>query len=234
MNNINLLKGLRKIAVLGVATLVLSACLNSNKDPEITPVAGVAFYDASTVGAGHALFVGNTGISTIKPGQASLYIPLTVANHTFSVTDYTRKKVLYQKQHLLDEGKFYSMFIADRPEQKDSIDVLFKHDDLPVYSETKAKVRFVQLSPQGKLTLTVNNQDLFMDQPFKSITDFIDVDAGAATFSVKKQSGGDAIAKGEGITLVAKNYYTVFVGGYEGETGDKEMRVKVNVALLQQ
>lgn len=88
----------------------------------------------------------------------------------------------------LKEETYQTLFIAG---ENSALTSLFTEDDLSDPPAGKAKIRFVNLSPDsGEQTLAIKaGSDLFTDQPFKSATEFITIDPGTYDLQLKNATG---------------------------------------------
>lgn len=95
---------------------------------------------------------------------------------------------LHELELKLTSGSYYSLFIGGK---KESLTSLLIEDDLTKPSVGKAKIRFVNLSPDAPaLDFNITqNTSLVSNKKFKDYTSFQEVDAGTYEASIKSHSG---------------------------------------------
>jgi hypothetical protein len=107
--------------------------------------------------------------------------------------------------------KYYTLFFAG-PNQSPTL--VFAEDDLFPPATGKAKLRFINLSPDSPaLDLTTKNgATLFGARNYKSVSDFIEIDP--ATYSFQLKAGtSTAVAELINIPIDAGKIYTIWAAG---------------------
>jgi hypothetical protein len=134
------------------------------------------------------------------PNQASFY------------SRGTTTAPIYSSTINLTQGKFYSLFLTGL--QTDSLTSLLTEDDLTQPATGKAKLRFINLSPDaGVLDFAIVPGSLFTSQKnFKEYTSFSEVDPGtySATFT---SSTGNSVNYNFDLKLDPGLIYTVWARG---------------------
>ena len=135
--------------------------------------------------------------------------------------DYPNARPLVQKSVNLIPGKFYSLYVVGY----DETEVLFTEDNLTDPVAGKAKIRFINLSPDAPaLDFEVNagTGDPFRvdGKVFKETTDFATIDGGVAyTVNFIAHNSEDVLHTFE-FTPETGMIYTVWVKGLIDNTGD--------------
>ncbi|MEJ5962592.1 DUF4397 domain-containing protein [Pedobacter immunditicola] len=125
----------------------------------------------------------------------------------------------------LETDKYYSLFITGQS----PLSLLITEDDLTAPATGKAKIRFIQLSPNaGELALGVKGEEeLFPEQEFKAVSAFISIDPAQYILEIKDDDG-DALTEST-VTIAAGKIYTVWAGGLLEGTGNSAMVIQVSV-----
>ena len=114
----------------------------------------------------------------------------------------------------LENEKAYSIFVVD---EFTNAGLLILNDNSEAPASGKAKVRFVNLSPDGEaVLLKVKSESaaLTEEKSFKEATDFFEVDANTFDFEVIGSSNSEAKLHVPGVELQEGWFYTILVRGY--------------------
>lgn len=206
----------------GIVLLVASGCKLDNEEP-LPPAAYVSLYQASPnspdlniildtkVIASSFEYADHTGYLRFFSGQRKLQFGPTGASNI--VVDTTMK---------FEDAKAYSVFVVDTYEKAD---LLVLNDDITGPGEGKAKVRFLNLSPDAPevdLVVTDTGTPLFTGKAFKETSDFVEVDAKKWGFSVKLASGAEVLLSMPNAILMEGWSYTIVVRGYKTPPGGSD------------
>lgn len=118
---------------------------------------------------------------------------------------------LHEVELKLISGNYYSLFIGGK---KESLTSLLIEDDLAKPLEGKAKIRFVNLSPDAPaldFNITANTT-LASNKKFKEYTAFQEIDAGSYDASIKSHSG-NSIDLPIDLELKDGKIYTIWAKG---------------------
>ncbi|MBC7565410.1 MAG: DUF4397 domain-containing protein [Pedobacter sp.] len=110
---------------------------------------------------------------------------------------------------------------------------MFLEDDLAKPANGKAKVRFVNLSPDApalNLSITGKETDLVTNKLFKEYSTFTEMDAAEkVTFNVKNKDTGALETSIADVKVDAGGIYTIWVKGLKSDTDS----TKLGVAIFQ-
>ncbi|GAB3919818.1 DUF4397 domain-containing protein [Mucilaginibacter myungsuensis] len=149
--------------------------------------------------------VGVTG--SVGTGNASSYINAFAGEQQVTVQSGAGT-VLARVSNQLDANSYYSFYLTGVSGSYSLFPVL---DDVAAVSG-KAKVRFVQTSSQlNSANLSAGSTSLFTAQPFKAITNSVEVAPGAYTFNLSNGVTAITLASSQSVTLTSGKNYTVFV-----------------------
>lgn len=124
-------------------------------------------------------------------------------------TSFTFKQNTYHTIFIVGENSSVSGFLTD--------------DDLSNPPSGKAKVRFVNVSPDsGGLFLGLKNSTtVFPEQSFKSASQFITLDPGVYDLQIKTGTGTVLVEKN--VTVVAGSIYTAWAKGLRAGTSNSPL-----------
>lgn len=207
-----------------IAALALSAVMVScSKDKNIVqqPISILNVIHASPTAEKLDFYVdnrkGNDQVSNMdfKYTDKTGYLQLFPGARNFTITKKgTTSPVVVTEKLSLDEQAGYSLFIIDKLE---TAKLLLLKDDLTLPVEGKARIRFVNLSPDaGAVDLAIEGKEgnLFTNKAFKEFSTFENIDAAnKVTFKVKDKTTGDVIATLADVKIDSKRIYTIWVKG---------------------
>lgn len=205
-------------ALLGL-TLFISACKKDWGDSDSVTVAGIGFVHASP-GTGALDFIvdnqrANTKAFTYTNDLG--YFGAYPGTRLFGIVKKDSTRYLTTSNVTLRSGLFYSAFVIDvLPAPK----ILVVEDDLKAPETDKAKVRFINLSPDAPaLDLAVVGKDvaLFTAKAFKESTPFISIDpSDSYTFQIKE--GANVTATLPATKIEKGKIYTLWAKGLKSKT----------------
>ena len=202
-----------------IALIILSASLMScMKNQDYTPIeiAGLSVIHASPTTEQLNVYADNnlTTAGEFSFGTKLDYVNAYAGSRTFTVTRKGSTTALNSARFTLDKEVGYSLFVIDKLE---SIKLLFLKDDLAKPTAGKAKIRFVNLSPDASaLNLAIGGQttDLFTNKIFKEYTTFDEITAAdKVTFNVKNNATGEIEATLAGVKIEDGKIYTIYAKG---------------------
>jgi hypothetical protein len=143
----------------------------------------------------------------------------------FDATVGGSTSVLATSQINLASNKYHSLFFAGLNQ---SPVIVFTQDDLFDPPAGKAKIRFIQLSPDAPaLDLVIKaGPALFAGKSFKSISDFINIDPAVYTFQLKSGTSA-SLAEILNVPIDAGKIYTVWAGGSVSASGPTALSIQV-------
>ncbi|WP_199118635.1 DUF4397 domain-containing protein [Pedobacter sp. ASV28] len=219
------------IAAVALSTGLFS-CSKLDKDYEPIQVSGLSIIQASPTLEKLDVYVDNTKATGLdfSFGDKTDYLSAYSGNRVFNVTKKGNSNSLKGAQATLKPQIGYSLFVIDKLE---NINFLLLEDDLSKPATGKAKIRFVNLSPDaGALNLSINGatSDLFTNKLFKEYTTFQDIDpAEQMTFNVKDQATGTVVTVLANVKIEVGKVYTLYAKGLKANTDDTKFGATVFV-----
>lgn len=219
------------IAAIALTSLLGSCMKHEDFTPQ--PVAGLSIIQASPTTEKLDFFVGST-----KPSQAVGlsytdkvdYLNLLPGNRQLGVTKKGEQTPLKSESFIIDANFGYSAFIVD---QLEDISILLLKDDLTQPETGKARIRFVNLSPDApalNLAIADKETDLFTNKLFKEYSTFESIDAAEkVTFNLKDKETGEVEATLADVKIESGRIYTIWVKGLKAATDD----TKIGLAIFQ-
>ncbi|MCZ4245023.1 DUF4397 domain-containing protein [Pedobacter punctiformis] len=210
-------------------TLFFSSCKKDWNNSDPIEAAGIGFVHASP-GAGALDFIVdnsrvNNKIFTYTNDMG--YFAAYPGSRLIGVTKKDSLKYLTTTTATFKSGKFYSIFVIDTL-KKNSILVL--EDDLTAPETDKAKIRFVNLSPDAPaLDLAIQGQPaLFATKAYKEFTSFVAVaPSDNYTFEVKESANPGAKTTLEAVKIEKGKIYTIWAKGLKSKTDSTKFGLKV-------
>jgi len=214
--------------LLSLTVFFLASCKKNNVDN--TPQPDIAAFNVVNAAPGQTSFnfaldnqiVNGPALTFTDPTG---YISAYTGTRKFDVTLGGTTQSVLTDTLILEKDKYYSVFITGQS----SLSTLITEDDVTTPATGKAKIRFIQLSPDaGSLSLGIKGETpLFPAQAFKTASAFIAIDPAQYIMEIKND-GGNALTESN-ITIAAGRIYTVWAGGLLQGTGNSAMIIQVNV-----
>jgi hypothetical protein len=203
----------------GALTILLAGCkLDETDSPDLPPVAYVSLYNASPNSPGLSIVVDQRVINNYSFDYADHtgYLRFFTGDRKVAFGPYGASNVIADTTVRFEDGKAYSVFVVDNYNQPD---VLVLSDETPTPASGKAKVRFLNLSPDApdvNLAVTGNETPLFSGQSFKETSEFMEVDAKEYDFQVKLASGNNDVLLSVPDAVLQEGWtYTILVRGFQ-------------------
>lgn len=216
------------IAAIAVTTL-LGSCMKDDEVRPQQPVAGLSIIQASPTTENLDVYVDATRAVLDLPYAKKIdYLNLYPGNRKLSIKKTGSQTDLLAQELTLKDYIGYSLFVIDKLE---TVKFLFLEDDLAAPATGKAKVRFVNLSPDApalNLAIAGKETDLVTNKLFKEYSTFIEIDAAEkVTFNVKNKETGAPETSIADVKVQAGGIYTIWVKGLKSATDDKKLGVAV-------
>lgn len=200
-------------------TLFFSACKKDWENSEPITVAGIGFVHASP-GTGAIDFIVDRQRANNKDFTYTKdlgYYGAYPGTRLFGITKKDSIKYLATADVTLQSGLFYSAFVVDvLPSPK----ILVVQDDLTAPATGKAKIRFINLSPDAPaLDLAVEGTSaaLVAGKAYKEASAFISIDPSASyNFQIKESNAITATLPATKIE--AGKIYTLWAKGLKSKT----------------
>jgi hypothetical protein len=211
----------------------LLSCSKMDNNYEPVQVSGINFIQASPTTELLDIYIDNTranGSTDFEFGDKIGYLSAFSGNRAFNVTKKNNLNSLKSLQYTLKPNLGYSIFVVNTLA---NIELLMLEDDLVKPAAGKAKIRFVNLSPDGgALSLNVNGAatDLVTNKAFKEFSAFEVVDAAeSVNFNIKNTTGGAIDATITNIKIEDGKVYTVYAKGLKANNDDTKFSAKIFV-----
>jgi len=215
---------MKKLIRAGMALLWACASLvfiigcdpDGDENVQPSPVSYVSLYNASPNAPELDIVVDDRQINTY---------PFEYSDHTGYLTFYTGDRnlkfgpfgasnIVVDTTVTLEDEKTYSIFVVD---EFTNASLLILNDNSEAPASGKAKVRFINLSPDGEavlLRVKGESTSLTEEESFKEATDFFEVDAKTFDFEVISASNSEAKLQIPSVELQEGWFYTILVRGY--------------------
>lgn len=214
-------------------SLGLVSCSKLDNNYEPIQVSGLNVIQASPTTELLDVYVDNSKTNQnvdFEFGNKIGYLSAYSGNRVFNVTKKNNLTSLKSLQYTLKPQLGYSLFVANTLE---NIELLMLEDNLEKPAAGKAKIRFVNLSPDGgALSLNVNGAatDLATNKAFKEFSTFEAVDAAeSTTLNIKNATSGAVETTLTGVKLEDGKIYTVYAKGLKANAGDTGFAAKMFV-----
>jgi uncharacterized protein DUF4397 len=221
MSNKTIYQLLKRTAFFSGLTLILASCHKDDHRSNSTGVADLTVVHASPGMAAYdvALNGRRLNASPFAYGNYYNYGLVPAGNAEFKISLSGTSLVATKDVFSLKPSSAYSLYIADLPSK---VSLLLTKDDLSFPAMGKAKLRFVNLNPDaGSLNLTIlgDTTKLFAKVPFKSTTDFMQVEPSTGIgFALTDSTGSDILAASSKYRIDEGRIYTVVAKGAKSVT----------------
>lgn len=222
------IKALFAMAALSVAMVSCSKDID-NYTPQ--PISGLSIYQASPTTEKLDILVGSTKAneSDFSFGNKLEYLNVYSGERQVTLRKKGTEANLITEKLSFEPQVGYSLFVVDNLA---SVKFLMLKDDLTKPASGKARVRFVNLSPDGgalNLNIEGKDTDVFTNKLFKEYSTFENIDAAdKVTFNVKNTAGGTLAAKIQDVKIESGKVYTIWVKGLKATTDETKISVAVS------
>jgi len=226
--------GISWMLICASLVFVLSCDPNDGEQIQPSPVAYVSIYNASPDAPDLNIMVDNRQLNTypFEYSDNTGYLRFYTGDRNLKFGPYQASNAVVDTTVTLENEKAYSIFVVD-DFTKASLLVLNDNSEAPAAG--KAKVRFVNLSPDGsavQLKVKGESTSLTQDEGFKGATDYFEVDAKTFDFEVVSPDATMAKLEIPSVELQEGWFYTILVKGYTtppaGNTNVLSAEVLVN------
>lgn len=195
--------------------MLLASCLDDdNAQPQPIPVAYVSIYHESPNAPQLDVFVDNRPINTLEFTDYTDYLNFYTGDRNFKINPFNASNALVDTTINFVDGAFYSLFIVNNIS---NVETLVVRDSASTPASGKAKVRFINLSPDAPaldVTPGENETPLFASQSFKQPSAFTEVNAENSSFDVKATGNTDVLVSVSDINLQPGRFYTIITRGF--------------------
>ncbi len=220
------LRYLKLMVVFSLSLVFLSSCLKdlSNDGPQ--DAAALNVVNASPGPLVINFFLNNNLVNGPSLGysQESRYVMTTSGSKKFDAATGGTFNSLVADTINLERDKYYSLFVTG---QNNALSTFLTEDDLSLPPGGKAKIRFINLSPDGgNFALTVKGgATLFSGQSFKTASAFKVIDPAVYMFELK--SSESAVEHEASLDVAAGKIYTVWAGGLKDGVDELDLRLLI-------
>lgn len=214
---------IKTVLVAMAVTIGLSSC-SKKSDNQPVYLSALSIINASPTTQNLDFYVDNTkGTPTAFAfGEKTDYLNAYPGQRQLTVTKEGELTALKSESFILKQQVFYSLFIVNKLE---SVEILTLEDDLTKPDVGKAKIRFVNLSPDGgsmDLAIAGKEDKLVVDKAFRGYSPFQNIDAAdKVTFNVINSVTGNIEASLVDLQVEVGKFYTVWVKGLKDSTTDE-------------
>ena len=170
--------------------LGFSSCLKDNDFDENNVLSGLTVIHGAPDTSAFDFVLNRQLVGTnVGFGKRILYFTVYPGNNLASFYKVnTNRNAMYEQPINLTKGEYHSLFLAGS--DTDTLSSLLLRDDLSKPSAGKAKVRFLNLSPNaGKIDFSIVEDSLFASKKgFKQYTDYHEVPTGVYNAKFKSYS----------------------------------------------
>jgi hypothetical protein len=211
------------------AGLLLTSCLKDNDDfNNDTPVAGLMAFNLSPDVSAAGFSISGNNLTSSPLGFNSFtgtYLAIFPGSRSVEAFSYNSGNTLATGNGDFQAERYYSVFLVGSDSSFSNVIVEDKLDTLA--GAGKAFVRYINAVPDASspaVTVNVNGTDVVNDNAaFKSVSEFVAIDPGAATVTV---SNGGTINATRSITFEQQKIYTILLIGEPGGSGETAVQVK--------
>jgi hypothetical protein len=220
------------IVCFAALVLFMSSCLDDD-DPqnEPIPVAYVSIYHASPNAPELDVFVDGRPVNRLDFTDYTGYLNFYTGDRNFKVNPFNASNALLDTTITFKDGAFYSMFIVNNVS---NVEALTVRDSASAPSEGKAKVRFINLSPDASaFDVTANDStwSLFTSQEFKQPSNFVEVDAAELSFALKPAGGSEVLVTASDVELRPGRFYTIIARGFANPPAGNNNELSLEVIM---
>ena len=230
MKIINSVKATSKIIIAAITLSVsLSAC---SKDDDNVPqdFSGLSVIHASPTAEKLDILVDTKKANTADFAYTNKmdYMNLISGKRKISIAKKGTTTALLSDSLTFKPQLGYSLFVIDKLE---TVKFLLLEDDLTQPAAGKARIRFVNASPDApalNLAIAGKETDVFTNKLFKEFSAFESIDAAEkVTFKVKHKATGATETTIADVKIEAGKIYTIWVKGLKATTDDTKLGVAV-------
>lgn len=197
-----------------VLLLVMVSCLDDDPQNESIAVAYVSIYHASPNAPELDVIVDDRQVNRLDFTDYTGYLNFYTGERHLKINPFNASNSLIDTTITLADGAFYSVFIVNN---LPNVEALTVRDSTNAPSEGKAKVRFINLSPDaGSLEISSNDEgsSLFGPREFKQPSHFVEVDAASSSFVLSSAGSNDELVTVSDVELRSGRFYTIIARGF--------------------
>ncbi|MCZ4222262.1 DUF4397 domain-containing protein [Pedobacter rhodius] len=210
-------------------TLFISACKKDWGDSGSVTVAGIGFVHASPGTGAIDFIVDNQKVNNkdFTYTKDLGYFGAYPGSRLFGITKKDSLKYLVKTNVTLQSGLFYSAFVID---VLPSPNILLVQDDLKAPETGKAKIRFINLSPDAPaldLAIEGTSTPLITAKAYKEASTFISIDP-SVSYNFQIKESNNVTATLPATKIESGKIYTLWTKGLKSKTDS----TKFGLAIL--
>jgi len=215
-NNFSFFK-LAGVAVLVITLMIGSACKNDDDIPPLRQ-AKVKVINGIYDNPGYVIKVNGKILSStpLAYRKSTAYTAIPASGQVLTATEQGTNNVVVSSKLKIAEGTSASFYLVPQTATSKATSFLIA-DDLNNVTANKAKVRFVNLSPDSEnLDLLVNGKTVKTATGigFKEATSFVEIDpVQGATFEIRKTGTDQILAKSAAVDVKEGQFTTLWSVG---------------------
>jgi hypothetical protein len=218
----------KMIGLFSLAAVSLMSCSKNdgNGTVPVIPSAFLSIGHASPGAPAYDFLANGTKVTkkALEFGSTLSYNRFWAGSREFSITKKDGMDTLVRSTLEIKKNKAYTIFISDIPAKAAFVLI---EDDLSAPAADKAKIRFVNMSPDaGDLDLIVTGETtpLFTKTAFKESTAFSAIDPGVeVNFEITENTGITALATLPKVKIEKGRIYTVWAKGLRAATDSTKL-----------
>lgn len=219
------LNTLMACSLLTIGTVLFSACSKNTATPEDPNIANVTVINTSPTLATFNVYMDGNRINpaALPFGGAMPYFQLVGGDHSFKFTTASSTESIITKKFTFAQQKIYSLIVVDKA---DKLDLLLLEDAIVTPATDKARIRFINLSPDAPaLDLVVKDATtvLIGDKAYKAASAFIDIEPKTYSFQIKDKATSAVKATIADTEIKAGRTYTIISRGLLNATGTDQV-----------
>lgn len=208
------------VLLLSTMLFTMTSCLDDDGGTVIPtePIAYVSWYQGSPATPDLDIYVDNHRLNLSGPFEYTAFTGYSryyTGERDFKVTPYNASSSLVDSAITLKADSLYSLFVTGS--DAGDLELLFVEDNIPDDKEDKALVRLVHLSPDApevNVSESGSETPLFEGSAYKSVSDFMEIDAGSTTLEVRSADGEQIVEPVKDYNFIEGRVYTIIVRGY--------------------
>lgn len=221
------------IAVLSVM-LIISSCSDDDNHPGSEQQAKVKVINGIFDNPDYIVRVNGTalGSTALAYRKSTDYTTVPANNAELVVTEQSTSKVVLTSKLALADASTASVYLVPASASA-AASTFVVQDDLGAVAAKKAKIRFVNVSPDaGSLDLLLNGQPVASSTgiAFKAASAFVEIDPVAgATFSLRQTGTDTIVASVPNVSVEEGQFTTLWAVGPKGVTASAQLALGVIV-----
>jgi hypothetical protein len=208
---------------------VLASCLDDDDNGnQVLPVAYVSIYHESPNAPALDVYVDDKPVNRLEFTDYTGYLNFYTGDRNFKINPLNASNALVDTVYNFVDGGFYSLFIVNNVSNAETLIV---RDSASAPSDGKAKVRFINLSPDAPALDVIEGDSttLFPAQSFKDPSAFLEINASVDSFTAKASGTTEPLMSAKDLNLLPGRFYTIIVRGFENPPSGNNNDLSIEV-----